>query len=516
MNTLPAPHRAPLHPLPWPRFTLGIWLLLFVPPLLASFDALTLLHVVLSALMLWPLVYWRATRALALAVLVVIGVGNIVHILYFHQLIDEFFVATVLRTNRAEGRDFLSALPSTIVLQATMALAILGTAAWAVWRHAPCWNQPRRAPWVQRLLVLALLLWTLVLGWAISTKSPLVRRLRHVYPMQLVDALVRQHAMAVALFEPPQLPAMASGAHPVDTVVVVLGESAVAARWSLLGYRGSDTNRPLESRSGLLAMRAIARGFTTAATLPYLLTGLSAPDSVAARAPTFLDFAHGPGGGYKTFVFTNSRFFEGSEDFITQALRRSADVFRKVGDGSHDEVLTDHLAEALQDAAARKLIVLHTYGSHTRLRDRYPSRFQLDDDYDSTIFYTSELLNRWINLLDRASGARSAILLYTSDHGLVLPPCSQVVRHGAAHTSAEVPLLVWSNAELRTRAPAWLSQIVADARQQAEPGNARLGQIALQAMGFSEAAAQLPWPQAVQPSFEGVPWSQVRQGNACM
>lgn len=516
MRTRSTPDRsAPFH-VPWTRFTFGAWLLLFAPPVLAGFDALNVLRTVLSALMLWPLVYWRATRAAALILLVTIGTGNVVHVIYFHQLIDEFFIATALRTNRSEGLDFLSTLPATVVVQAGTALAVLAAAAWIVWRHAPRWRLSPRPRSVRRLFVLAVALWLVVLGWASSKEPPLARRLRHVYPLHIADGFARQHALAAALFEPPRLPSTRPATPQVDTVVVVLGESASAARWSLLGYSGADTNAPLRNRPGLVAMRAIARGFTTAASLPYLLTGMSASESVVERAPSFLDLAHSQVGGYKTFVFSNSRFFESAEDFITQALRRSADVFKKVGDGSHDEVLTGHLAEALRDPAERKLIVLHTYGSHTRLRDRYPARFQLSDDYDSTIHYTSELLGRWIDLLDRMSGPRTAALFYTSDHGLVLPPCANEIRHGAARTSAEVPLLVWSNAALRAQAPAWLSQVTDDAGRQAEPGNARLGQMALQAIGFPDAAAQSPWPHAVDPSFRGMAWAQMRQGNACM
>lgn len=494
------------------------WLLLFAPPLLGDTDALTGLRVLLSALMLWPLVYTRVTRALALGALVAIGLGNVLHTAYFHELINEFFIATALRTNAGEAQTFLSTLSAGALWRGAVWLGVAGAAAWAVWRHAPQWRERHQRPAVRRLAWVAAGLWLLILGWALSKESSpqrVVRLIRHVYPLHLADALVRQRVLVDALFAAPRLPSVTATGPRADVVVVVLGESASAARWSLLGYGGADTNGPLADIRGLQVERAVARGFTTAAALPYVLTGLSASDSVAQRAPSWLDFTHGAAGGYKTFVFTNSRFFDSGEDFITQALRRAADVFQKVGDGAHDGVLTAYLQQALRDSAPRKLIVLHTYGSHFKIKERYPAGYRLPDDYDNSIRYTSDLLAQWIGLVQQAAGQQAAVLLYTSDHGVVLPPCASEIHHGAARTSLEVPLLTWGNDALRARLPQLLPDAGERERTPALEGNARLGQLVLRATGFAAVSARAPWTQAEQPLFDGQPWAEVRQRDAC-
>ena len=253
------------------------------------------------------------------------------------------------------------------------------------------------------------------------TATDYVQKLRHIYPMHMAKAAVRYGDLEKEVFYQPTLPAR-PGAAQVNTLVVVIGESASSHRWSLLGYEGDDTNQSLRQIAGLRTYKVMAHGLNTAKALPYILTGQSAIDSQKNASPSFLDLARHA--GYKTFVFSNSRFNDKSEDMYSQILRRSADVYAKVGNGAHDEVMTSWLEKALADEAPYKLVVLHTYGSHPDISKRYPhSRYQGGDAYDNSIRYTSDLLADWIHMLDTATAEPSA-LLYVADHGLGFLPVS--------------------------------------------------------------------------------------------
>lgn len=504
---------------PSPLIAFLAWMFFFLPPLLGVVSPVTVLLVPLSALLLWPLALARPTRLIALAVLTLIGASNIVHTVYFGNLIDEFFIFTTLRTNSQEAKEFLFSTTAPVIAKVGVWLCTAAAAGSLLERHAPAWQNARPRSGLRRSLWMALCIWLIATGWALHRESlshRFVHRLRHIYPLHLASASLRQMEVGQALFYAPLLPTTAAASQArADTVVVVLGESASAARWSLLGYEQEDTNGPLHHIPGLQAARSVAHGFVTSAALPWMLTGMDALHSVQHKAPSFIDLAHSPQGGYKTFVFTNSRFFESTEDFLTQTLRRSADVYRKVGDGTLDEVLTEHLTHALQDPAPHKLIVLHTYGSHVRVEERYPHIYQLTDPYDNSIRYTSDLLAQWITLVDQSSPGRPATLLYASDHGVVLPPCADGYQHGLSLTSLEVPLLVWGNSTLRQTMPQLLPQWTAADGLQALYSNALLAQIAVNVTGFDALAIQTPWSNAHQPQYQNRPWEEVRQTQAC-
>ena len=483
------------------------WLLLFSPRLLPGITVKSLAWVAISAFLFWPLAFRRWSLWLAVVGLAMAGVLDIFHVYFFGKLTDEYLFATALRTTPAEVADFFSMLP----LQ-----PLVFSALWLIWcvlagrwlgRVAPGELRGRRFlrwTWVAPVLVWLALVVANVWGsdalrWQIHDKT------YKIYPTHLAWAAWKYHLMSAAVMEPPLLPIVAAAPAQADTVVVVLGESATAQRWSLLGYQGDDTNAPLRGLDGLATATVLARGLNTAGALPFVLTGQSSADSIRRRAPSFLDLAHQA--GYKVFVLSNSRNAPVA-DFFDQVLRRSTAVYRKLGDGGpHDGILTPAYEQALADPAPRKLIVLHTFGSHEIVQDRYPSELaRFADPYDNTVLYTSTLLRQWADLLD-ASGARRAVLLYTSDHGLIMPPCSSDYRHGRSMASLEVPFLAWTNAGARALLPALLPP--------GEHSNALLAEGVIRAIGYGAVLQQPGWPGSADPTFEGHSWQALRRLDAC-
>lgn len=488
----------------WPVFL--AWAVLFTPSLLVRPDGRAVALVLASAALLWPL---TARRALpwAVAGLALLGAANIVHVSHFGYLVDEFFVSTALRTNVQETLEFSQSFSLLTALKVLVWLAVCVAMGRFLVQRAPAVRQQSR--WSRGVGWAALVVWV-VYGIFGATKhfsaQDYAHGVRYVYPLHAVRAVVSQHAMSEAAFYEPKVAANTLGTPVADTVVVVLGESASAQRWSLLGYSGAATNAPLQAIPHVRATTVLAHGLTTAETLPFLLTARTGQDSAQQQLPSYLDLARAA--GYKVFAFNNSRYNSRREDFYVQVLRRSSHVYQQVGDGNYDEVLTPHLETALRDPAPRKLIVLHTYGSHPSLKERVPpAKATLADRYDNTIHYTSDLLAQWIGLTDTLS-ASTAMLLYSSDHGLVLPPCPGATTTGSSRSSVQVPLLVWNNQRLQDSAPQLASTIDQTTAQPMQFSNAELARLATLAVG----GTPIPSPPL---AIDGKPWSELEKLDAC-
>ena len=493
------------------------WLFLFSPALLERADAKAVLLFCLAALLFWPLAMRRPLLVPAVAALTVLGMVNIVHTSFFGYLADEFFLVTSLRTNASEVREFAGTVSATAIALTVLWIPLCIVVGVFLWRRMPILRAQKRAA-LSRMIALALGIWLVYMLYGVSKSYgtfDFVKKMRSVYPMHMAFAGVRQQQITDTLFYTPRLPQALPQGPQADTIVVVLGESASAQRWSLLGYSGADTNGPLAQRADMRVARVLANGFNTAAALPFLLTGDSALESAEKQRPSFIDLAQQA--GYKTFVFNNSRFYSSDEDFITQTLRRSADVYKKVGDGGFDGVLTSPLQMALEDSAKRKLIVLHTYGSHPSVKHRYPAQAtKFADPYDNSIRYTSELLDQWIALLDHSQASdQTALLLYTSDHGVSMPPCSTEYHVGRSRSSLEVPMLAWGNQALHTRMPELLPEFGAQERQELQRSTVLLAESAMRAVGQAAVIDSQDWRASRQLQVQSRPWSEVQQKDAC-
>lgn len=489
---------------------LAAWLLLFSPRLLPGVGAKTLAWVAISAFLFWPLVLRRWTLWLGVAAVALVGMLDIFYSYYFHTLADEFFLATVLRTNTDEVSDFTKTLPAGPIAASLAWLALCAAIGSLLHRGVPA--ALSRWPLLRWSWLPAAAVWLLLaLGYASGSGArqfEVQDKSRNVYPLHLAWAAVKQHALSDAVLYQPRLPQYPpAAAAQIGTIVAVLGESASAQRWSLLGYTTHATNAPLDGLPGSMAAEVLAKDFMTAGALPFVLTGFSVNDSIARQSPSFLDIAKRA--GYKVFVFDNSRT-SGNGDFFARVLRRSSDTYQKIGNGGdYDGVLTPWLEQALHDPAAHKLIVLHTFGSHELVDGRYPPDYaKFPDPYDNSILYTSTLLKEWTAMLEKAAGTGSAMLVYTSDHGLAMPPCSDDYIHRRSLTGLEVPYFAWGNASARAQSPQLFTL-------HGEHGNAILGENTVRALGYGQMSEQGQWPDSAHPTFEGHAWQELHRLDAC-
>ena len=515
-------------PAPWWALALAWWFL-FSPVLWMWPGQRALVDATVSALLFSPLFLARPLLRVALPLLLLAGAAHLAYFFAVHSDVDEFFWITVLGTHASESWQYLQSYRWQDGLQ------LLTWAVPAVFCATYLWH---RAPAVQRrgarAALLALLApWLLWVGAsAAKSNSPAeaVRKIDRIYPMRLPESYLHYAGTAAHLHT---VPAVAPPAHvaKADVVVVVIGESATAARWSLLGYDGADTNAALRPWSPSLAvLRVLANGNNTAKTVPMLLSGKSLEAKRGQPEPasqgqfvTYLDQARQA--GFQVASLSNQGAGSGNESFFHIAFRQRSHRFAKLPEGQWDGALTPLMEQVLQSSAAGApaplLLTLHTYGSHPQPAKRYPpEQARLADVYDNSIAYSSSLLAQWIARLEQLQ-ERRVVLLYISDHGLNLPECGGQYTHGYARSAYEVPMLVWANERFQQAQPQWLAQVQAHATDTEMAYDNRVFQATLaDVLGYDGAypsaaaaiARNAPLPDL---RIDGQPYAQMYPDNQC-
>lgn len=253
---------------------------------------------------------------------------------------------------------------------------------------------------------------------------------------------------------------------PDKTVVIlVVGESARAKNFSLLGYV-RPTN-PLLSKTKIIALpNSHACSTYTTRSLHCMFSHQGNRSPFAVTHETLPTYLHRQG----IEVIWRSNNWGEPPIKVSQYVR--ADDIRKACKGeecgrlTYDEVLLHGLNEILKSSAQKKsLIVLHQTGSHgPQYFKKYPPEFdffrptcqtvdlskcspqELINAYDNTILYTDFILSRVINMLEALKDT-SAVMLYVSDHGESLGEYGLYL-HGTPYSIApnvqkNIPMLLW-------------------------------------------------------------------------
>lgn len=269
-------------------------------------------------------------------------------------------------------------------------------------------------------------------------------------------------------------PAAAPGARPLVTVVVV-GETARAANFSLLGY-ARETNPELAKVPDLVAFpRVSSCGTDTGVSVPCIFSGLGRSRyslSAVQRRENLLDVVRRT--GLDVVWIENQGGCKGvCARTPTVTLTNSTDPrFCATGE-CHDEILLDGLEERIAGMRNGGVIVLHMMGSHgPAYYKRVPAAFarfqptceisqfskceseQIVNSYDNTILYTDHVLAGVVDILRRsAQGGADAMMLYFSDHGESLGE-NGVYLHAMPYVLApehqkHVPMFMWMSAGAR-------------------------------------------------------------------
>lgn len=265
-----------------------------------------------------------------------------------------------------------------------------------------------------------------------------------------------------------------------ETYILVVGENSRGDRWQLNGYN-RPTNPQLSGTDGLISFnKALSQSNTTHKSVPLLLTHLTSVnygDSIDKVKGILTAFAEA---GYSTTFISNQRRNHSYIDRLGEEAKHSVFIRDKYPEGlpEGDLALLKYVKEALAtDSAVKRLIVLHTYGSHFSYRDRYEEgpfkpdtypaasqnyKAQLNNAYDNTILVTDSLLSSLIDIVNHQPGITA--MLYTSDHGEdIFDDSRNLFLHASPSPSfyqVRVPFIVWTSPSYRAEHPEIYRRIV--------------------------------------------------------
>lgn len=258
-----------------------------------------------------------------------------------------------------------------------------------------------------------------------------------------------------------------SGTRRSKLVVVVIGETARAANFSLGGY-ARQTNPELSRRDVLYFSDVESCSTSTAKSLPCMFSNLGSAgfDQVTARSQENLLDVLERAGVSVLWRENNS----GCKGICERVETEVVSNLRKPGlcteEECFDEILLDGLQQRIDRTPGDMVVVLHQKGSHgPGYHLRYPSRFkvftptcettslercsaaEIANAYDNSILYTDYFLAQTIDLLERNAASRDTAMLYVSDHGESLGE-NGIYLHGipplfAPETQTHVPMIAW-------------------------------------------------------------------------
>ncbi|WP_229427353.1 phosphoethanolamine transferase [Massilia atriviolacea] len=294
--------------------------------------------------------------------------------------------------------------------------------------------------------------------------------------IQAINGYVKQKRAQALVVAPLGMDATrhagASGNSRRSVTLIVVGETARAANFSLNGY-ARVTNPELARQPDLLNFTDVQScGTATAVSVPCVFSSLGrenyADDKAHAQEGLLDVLSHA---GFGVLWRDNNSGCKGACDRV-----QYEDLSACAGGECDDERLLDGLPELIRNARKDLVIVLHQKGSHgPAYWKRAPAAFQrfgpvcrtnqlescsresIVAAYDNSILYTDHVLNQAIELL-KASGEKEQVntaMLYFSDHGESLGE-HNLYLHGAPYVISPleqraVPFMLWLSEGFRSR-----------------------------------------------------------------
>lgn len=425
--------------------------------------------------------------------------------------ISPHLAALVLESNWAESANFLSAYGFGLVWFGLVWLVLYAVSCWLAWRLDVRWQHR------SRFYVVALCATLLMQFYRFhGTDEVLVRDVASealedpkisswtlqwtdVYPVNLPLAVIhfrehqgKLHTLQSGLASRSLQAQQMAHAHSPEAVVLVIGESASAMRWSLLGY-GRDTTPQLAQQQGLVVFsNVVGLSVLTRTAVPGVLSRHpvlrpSGQVDVLAEPSLVQAFAQV---GYQTHWLSAQSRMGRHDTSISLYAREAADV-RFVNPGTYqhgfhmDEALLAPLREVLAQPG-RHLVVLHLLGSHFDYSLRYPASFdhfqpslqsapaaidparyaeQVSNSYDNSLRYTDHILAQVLNAVQQRGG--NSVVAYFSDHGVdpAQGQCASQKPNRRSEAAYRVPAFVWLSEPMRTQHRAQWQRLQNNAQQ---------------------------------------------------
>lgn len=229
----------------------------------------------------------------------------------------------------------------------------------------------------------------------------------------------------------------------LETIVLVIGESARKENMSLYGYnRDTTPNEENERDHMLIYENAVSPGPLTLISIPMILSN-AMPDDYSFSSPKYADnvLTLADYLDFDTYWITTQKF-PGQEVSLISIFENYAKNIKRI-DGVYDELILPAFYESLKNKK-KKLIILHINGSHMTYCDKYPSSESYFkgspnniDCYDNSIRYTDKVLGK---IFDKLKNSKAA-LVYVSDHGTSF--YNNKMSFSNTKDQTKIPMYVW-------------------------------------------------------------------------
>lgn len=433
--------------------------------------SIALFFTALTTLFLLWVTYGRATRWV-LALILILASQAAYYMDTYGVIVDTVMLDNILQTNPQE---FAGLLTFKLLIYTVLLGAV---PAWLVLRYSPSIKM-NKAVLLGKLKLSALLLLLVVLAVAPFTAhyASFIRehKVARMYanPTFFSYSVIKYLVLATKSSEVKTLTPVAQDAVEVDAhhhhelIVMVVGETARADRFSLNGYQ--RLTNPRLQKEDVVSLRNVSScGTSTGVSVPCMFSVLGRKEfdkEKAKHMENALDVLSDNGveilwrdnNSDSKDVATRMRY----EDFKTPTFNTVCDAeCRDVG-----------MLKGLDQFIASKkgkdiLIVLHQMGNHgPEYYRRYPKAFEqftptcksgelsictqqeVDNAYDNAILYTDYFLSEVIRFLKQYDNTYETAMLYVSDHGESLGEHGFYL-HAAPYMIApkeqtHVPAIVW-------------------------------------------------------------------------
>ncbi|CAG8865602.1 Phosphoethanolamine transferase EptA [Pseudomonas fluorescens] len=418
---------------------------------------------------------FRWTLKPALMLLFVISAGAAYFMNEYGVMIDVGMIRNVAQTDTSEVQGLLS--PS--LLGYLLALGVLP--AYVLWK-----TPIRYSPWPQELIgkgLIVLLCASLMGGVSLLNYKGLSSLFRNhhelrlmVVPSNVIGASISYAREGLKTAQQPFMPiaqdARLDGSwarHSRKSLtVLVVGESARAANFGILGYP-RDTTPELNKEEGLVAFSKVTScGTETAVSVPCMFSNMGRQDYDVVRAKNqegLLDVLKRA--GLAVIWRDNQSGCKGTCDRVTlQDVSKNRDPVLCANHECRDEILLQDLQPLIDHLDQDTVLILHQMGSHgPEYFKRYPRAFErftpvcqsnalekcsresIVNAYDNTIAYTDHVLASLIDVLRRNADKVDSAMIYLADHGESLGEYNLYL-HGTPYLLApdeqkHVPMITW-------------------------------------------------------------------------
>ncbi|SEW52398.1 phosphoethanolamine transferase [Chitinophaga arvensicola] len=277
-----------------------------------------------------------------------------------------------------------------------------------------------------------------------------------------------------------------------EVYVLVIGESARAMNWQLLGY-SLPTNPELSRVPGLFVFSNItSQSNATQKSVPLILSAANASNSAALYSQKSV-LSLFKEAGFKTVFITNQVANQQLIGFYSREADERIDINKGIAEntaGKYDENMLPVLSQVIDQDSSNLLIVLHMHGSHFNYAYRYPPNYAvfrpdqplqikihhkqaLVNAYNNTIVYTDHFLAEVIRTLSARQLCTG--MLYVSDHGENLfDDDRRLFLHSTPFPTIyelHIPLLIWLSPQY---VRAWPGKAESTAQNIAQPADTRV------------------------------------------